>query len=77
MEGWTVGNTGGVGVARRGDCLDTARSGQGASWPDATNVELIVELIEVGEGRCAAWLRVESDGVESWVRERYLIEEEE
>ena len=72
MEGWTVGNTGGGGVALRGDCLDTARSGQGVRWPDATNVE----LIEVGEGRCAGWLLVESGGVESWVRERFLIAEE-
>ncbi len=68
---WTVGNTGGVGVARRGDCLDSARSSApGEGWVDATEVR----LIEVGEGRCAGWLRVESGGLESWVRERYLIE---
>ena len=72
MEGWTVGNTGGGGVALRDDCLDTARSGQGVSWPDVTNVE----LIEGGEGRCGGWLLVESEGVESWVRERFLIAEE-
>ncbi len=72
VEGWTVGNTGGGGVALRNDCLDTARVGQGVSWPDTTSVE----LIEVGEGRCAGWLLVESEGVESWVRERFLIAEE-
>ena len=68
---WTVGNTGGVGVARRGDCLDSARiSVPGEGWVDDTEVR----LLEVGEDRCVGWLRVESAGVESWVRERYLIE---
>ena len=68
---WTVGNTGGAGVARRGDCLDSARiSEPGEGWVDDTEVR----LLEVGEGRCAGWLRVESAGLESWVRERYLVE---
>ncbi len=68
---WTVGNTGGVGVARRGDCVDAARISQpGEGWVDDTEVE----LLEAGEGRCAGWLRVESGGLESWVRQRYLIE---
>lgn len=68
---WTVGNTGGVGVARRSDCLDSARSSQpGEGWVDDTEVR----LLEIGEDRCAGWLRVESAGLESWVRERYLIE---
>ena len=68
---WTVGNTGGVGVALRSDCLDSARSSEpGEGWVDDTEVR----LLEVGEGRCAGWLRVESGNIESWVRERYLIE---
>ena len=68
---WSVGNTGGVGVARRGDCADAARISQpGEGWVDDTEVE----LLEAGEGRCAGWLRVESGGLESWVRERYLVE---
>ena len=32
-------------------------------------------VLEAGEGRCEGWLRVEADGVASWVRERYLIAE--
>ena len=68
---WTVGNTGGVGVAQRSDCLTTARiSRPGQGWDDGTEVR----LLEVGAERCASWLRVESEGVESWVREGFLIE---
>ena len=69
-ETWTIGNTGGTGVALRNDCTNEARfSERGEGWRDATRVE----LIEVGEGRCAGWLHVEADGVASWVREAYLI----
>lgn len=69
-EAWTIGNTGGGGVALRNDCTDAARSSE--SWADDTRVE----LIEVGEGRCAGWLHVQSGGVTSWVREDFLIAEE-
>ena len=69
-EAWTIGNTGGNGVALRNDCTDDARvSEQGEGWRDATRVE----QIEVGDGRCEGWLHVEKDGQTSWVREAYLI----
>ena len=73
LEAWTIGNTGGSGVALRDDCLDDARvSEQGEGWRDDTRVE----LVETGAGRCAGWLRVESGGVASWVREDFLVPEQ-
>ena len=69
-EAWTIGNTGGTGVALRNDCTNESRfSERGEGWRDNTRVE----LIEVGEGRCEDWLHVEADGVASWVREAYLV----
>ena len=69
-EAWTIGNTGGTGVALRNDCTNESRfSERGEGWRDNTRVE----LIEVGEGRCEGWLHVEAGGVASWVREVYLV----
>ena len=68
---WTVGNTGGVGVALRDDCANDARfSAPGQGWRDDTEVT----LIEAGREACAGWLLVAVDGVQSWVREVFLIE---
>ncbi len=63
-----IGKTGGYGVALRSSCAEDARLG--TAWPEHTAVAMVTE----GSGECAGWLLVESDGVESWVRSRFLFD---
>ena len=62
-----IANTGGIGVSHRHDCADGARLPR-FGWAEGDAVEVLAE----GAGRCAGWLRVEADGIASWVREQYV-----
>lgn len=63
-----IANTGGVGVAIRDDCQQSAR--RSGAWTERQEVRLFA----IGEGRCRGWQLAVSDGQESWVRAEYLAE---
>jgi hypothetical protein len=63
-----IGDTGGVGVGLRDDCLLGARSG--GSWPEGSTVV----VLEAGSGRCADWSYVAGAGGASWVADKYLVD---
>lgn len=67
---YTIGDTGGVGVALRSDCSSEARSG--GAWADGT----VVTIVRIGTDACDGWAEVETASVVSWVREQYLSEVE-
>ena len=71
---WSVTNSGGSGVAVRDSCEDAARtSAPGDGIRDGT----AVQHIETGVGACRGWALVEDErGRESWVRLRYLANED-
>ena len=70
-EIWMViGDTGGDGISHRNECSDDARVSELGGWPDGTEVE----ILEEGSGDCTGWLRVQADGLTSWVREQYVLE---
>ena len=66
---WVIANTGGSGVSHRRDCTEDARISAIGGWSDGT----VVELLEVGSGRCTDWVRVRATGVTSWVRDLYVV----
>lgn len=62
-----IGHTDGTGVSMRSDCADDARIA--GSLPDGT----VVSVTERGSGSCADWSLVATEGVSTWVRNRYLV----
>ena len=61
-----IANTGGLGIALRGSCIDSARTT--LAWPENKKVVLVSE----GTGPCVGWSVVEAGGWRTWVRNRYL-----
>ncbi len=62
-----ITDTGGTGVSRRNDCLDSARTGQEA-FVEGERVQREAR----GINRCEGWSRVRAGDRESWVRNGYL-----
>ena len=67
---WLIGNTDGDGVSLRDECSDDALVSEIGGWSDGAEVD----LLEEGSGECAGWLKVQADGVTSWVREEYVVQ---
>ena len=65
-----IGGTGGDGVALRDECEDGARLD--GAWPEGTEVV----LLQRGTGSCFTWSYVRSGDQASWVKNAYLIEQE-
>ena len=61
-----IANTGGLGIALRARCADSARSA--SAWPEGRKVILVFE----GTGPCLGWSVVSAAGLQTWVRNRYL-----
>lgn len=63
----SIGNTGGTGVSLRSGCTDDARVP--GAWADT----VVVTVIEFGTDACAGWTFAAGEGIESWVRDEYLL----
>ena len=61
-----IANTGGVGIALRGQCFDGARTN--LVWPEGLGVVVFAQ----GTGSCSGWSVVGANGSHTWVRDRYL-----
>ena len=66
-----IAHTDGDGVAVRDDCLDSARVERWV-YPEGSQLQLVA----TGTGRCADWSYVHGRDSATWVRNRYLADEE-
>ena len=66
-----IAHTDGDGIAVRDDCLDSARVGRFAFEEGSS-----LSLLATGSGRCVDWSVVGGGDANTWVRNRYLANEE-